>query len=420
MKNRILSILLASMFFISANVTTSFAVDNSSETDTVQLVTSESDMINIDLNSYEELVTISEDDAEAIALLFVHDALSFEEIAWNSDTYITNVVVMYDDKCNITAYSVELDKGYVIVSAFADAESLIPEWSDRASPVYDSLDTDDTEQILYLGAYEYYLDVGNNTVEDIEGSIVDKNDLINDIDVSRDASNIPTALIEEYVIQNEFSTSVASVITDPFTHANRNYAGPFVSNDYVNLWENYALFFTTSNFNNVNGVTYHEHCGPTAITNLMCMYQYKYRGIKNSLDAAKTIFNYVAQYGISHAYYVNSTSVVQGTSDTGAAPYIRNVFANYLDVSVGTVLYEVTYNNFKSTFENGRLMYLMLRNHADYGNHHLVGYAYTRLISSTTGWYKTYIKVCDGWGTSGRYIDLASVSSNSSYYGVVF
>ena len=332
---------------------------------------------------------------------------------------------MYDEtpEKNVTAYTVELDRGYVVVSAYADAASLIPEWSDCDTPLYLSMDSYDTDSILYLGTYGYYLDVGDKKVEDISGNLVEKTELVNDVELNRNVANIPASVVDDLneSMETEGKASTSSVITNPFTHANANYAGPFKCHDYVNKWENYVLFYRTSDFNTVNNVSYNNHCGPTAITNLMCMYQYKYRGIKNESDAAKTMFNYVAQYGIRNLYYNNSDSkYFGGTSDTGAGPYIRGAFSSYLGVSTTTLLYEVKYNNFRNSFANDAVMYLILHKHETYENHHLVGYAYTRLQSTTTGWYKTYLKVCDGWGKNGRYIDLASVSDDSAYYEVNF
>lgn len=55
----------------------------------------------------------------------------------------------------------------------------------------------------------------------------------------------------------------------------------------------------------------------------------------------------------------------------------------------------------------------MVNNHSTYGDHHMVCYAYTRLISETTGLYKAYLKVADGWDTRPKYVDLATVTSDT-------
>ncbi len=416
---KLLAIILAAAMFASTAAATDIG---ESVNDTIQLETSEGTTADITTDEYDSLVSISEDEAKEIALLFVQDAVSFEDVAWNSDTYVTKVVPMYDETSekNIVAYTVELDSGYVVVSAYADAKSLIPEWSDCEAPVYTSLNPNDENQILYLGAYGYYLDNGDSVVTDLDGNSVEKAELTNEVELGRDVSNIPVEVIDNYIESSDVEPGIATtaVIEDPFKHANANYTGPFVCNDYVNRWEKYATFYTTTDFSKVNGTKYYNHCGPTAITNLICMYQHKYNGKKYNLDDAKTVFDYVAKYGIKKGHYHNSSSL-GGTVDTSAGAYIRNVFSNYLGVKAVTLLYEVKYTNFKSSLSNGRLMYIMLLGHSTYGNHHIVGYAYTRLRSTTTGWYKTYLKVCDGWGER-RYIDLATVSSSSSYYEVSF
>ena len=61
----------------------------------------------------------------------------------------------------------------------------------------------------------------------------------------------------------------------------------------------------------------------------------------------------------------------------------------------------------------------MLQGHETYGNHAVICYAYTRLVSTSTNAYKTYMKVADGWYTSPRYIDLATCLGDS-YISIKF
>lgn len=79
---------------------------------------------------------------------------------------------------------------YVVASAFLDAESLIPEWSDKGFPIYMELDMDNNDKIVYLGGYEYYADNGGDEVTGINDVTLKKSDLINMIDTTRNISNM--------------------------------------------------------------------------------------------------------------------------------------------------------------------------------------------------------------------------------------
>ncbi len=61
---------------------------------------------------------ISSELAEEIAKLFIADMINIGDVVWNASTRILGVTTMYDGTAehNITAYTVELDEGYVVVS----------------------------------------------------------------------------------------------------------------------------------------------------------------------------------------------------------------------------------------------------------------------------------------------------------------
>lgn len=407
---RIVSFLAGLAILISQMPT--LAVDISKND--VQLYTSDGDSITVTEQEYDELVAISEDDAGEIALLFVQDAIDFGEVEWDENTYVTDITCMYDESGSgeITAYTVELNEGYVVVLADMDTEILIPEWSDKEEPLYENFDIGNGDQILYLGAYEYYLESDNSGdyVESLAGENVNRDDLVNDVTEWRSADNIPTEIIDEY-IESQSATIMSGdddsgisltsgVISNAGEHANSTYQGPFILSDYVNKWDNYMGYYTTSYGSSIG---YTNHCGPTAITNLILACGNRYPS-KISYSSANTVFKNVVTVGLNNNYY----STGSGTANSTALQYIRNSFALY---SAYPTLYgnnSVTYNNIVYALTNEALLYVMLSNHETYGNHAVVCFAYCRLVSETTGWYKTYMKVADGWGSSGRYIDLGS------------
>ena len=52
-----------------------------------------------------------------------------------------------------------------------------------------------------------------------------------------------------------------------------------------------------------------------------------------------------------------------------------------------------------------------------YGNHAVMCFVYARLVSQTTGYYKTYLKIADGWSPAqNRYIDLSTAIGNNGFY----
>ena len=57
-------------------------------------------------------------------------------------------------------------------------------------------------------------------------------------------------------------------------------------------------------------------------------------------------------------------------------------------------------------------MYIMLLGHSTYGNHHLIGYGYKRLVNSAGTTYLTYIQIIDGQHAGIRYLDLNSLNSD--------
>lgn len=164
---------------------------------------------------------------------------------------------------------------------------------------------------------------------------------------------------------------------------------------------------------------YNGHCGPTAITHLVRMYGNRYGvgSIKNK--TISQLFKIVADIGMEKHIFWNG-QIINGTIFALTNQYLKAVFDHF---GVNTSIngrYKLTYDNVKISLSSNRLMYVGVMGHATYGNHALAGYAYTRLQSSQTGWFKTYLKVVDGWVTGAkRYIDLASVP-NDTYWEITF
>lgn len=369
---------------------------------------------------------ISCDLAKDIALLFVADMIATGSTDWTSSTCVLNVTAMYDGSMerNVVAYTVELNNGYVVVSAYVDVPNIILEWSDKAAPLYKQLSLSKNDEVVYGGSLYYYKDDGSGKLQTLGDFLVERDEVINVIEDMRDASNIPASFMTALTDAKECKTASgksstpgsSNVITNPFTHASTWYNGPYVANDWQNHWESNGSTIechSTSEFSNL-GNGYVNHCGPTAITNMLIIYGNRFgtSSINNKTD--DNIFLTVARIGTSNLYYVNTNALgLGGTANFSANSYILDSFDAF-NVSGITVngRYNLNYTNVEISLRNDRLLYLLLDDHDCYGDHHVVCYAYTRLVSSTDSSYATYLKVADGWASSPRYIDMASVAGD--------
>lgn len=387
-------------------------------------------MTDISKNVEHDDFFVSIDLAQEIAVLFVVDMIQTDMACWNENTTITDIVTMYDgsEAHEITAYCIELDKGYVVVSAYIDVPNVILEWSDAALPVYAQFTLSEGDEVVYGGSLLYYKDTGMNYLQTVDGTMIARNEIKNVLDEKYSINNVPEAVLEvltETASSPMSTPGSSSVITNPINHANTWYGGPFTVNDSENDWDttNSPLaLHTTSDFDDV-GNGYDNHCGPTAITNLLIMYGNRYSLSSIRDEDATDIFQTVANIGTSNLYYMNTSALgMGGTLNAAVDDYILDVFDAYgfrsVEVDV-TGRYSINYTNIKNGLRSGKVLYLLLDGHDCYGNHHVICYAYTRLVSSTDGSYATYLKVADGWASSPRYIDIESTTGDK-YWDIYY
>lgn len=351
-------------------------------------------------NTTTSVEDIPQNVAEVIATYFLRDALSFPNISWSSDTDISSCKTMYDANGNISAYSFELqtngnDSGYIVVSAYPDVPNIILEFSDESAPLYDSLDLQASDTIVYTGLLNYYKDDGGALLQTVDNERIPISEVPTPLESSRNVTNLPVMSRDKYPID------------DPFKWADTYYEGPFVySGDSTNEFEDYCHFRVTSDFSG-----YYNNCAPTAITNLIEMLgeYHNYSKIEN--NTYTKIYNNVATYGINNNYYVND-------KDTGTTywatlnEYIEGSFGLY-GLTATVTSKKATLSNIKVELNLHRPFYLSLFSHPHYNNHGVAGYAYGRLISETTGSYLSFLKVADGHAKYGRYLDIASIDESS-------
>ena len=200
-------------------------------------------------------------------------------------------------------------------------------------------------------------------------------------------------------------------IEDPIQDAQRILPGHYVRCAEIDQWEPWAArYTTTTHFGQVEEIRYFNNCGPTALTNLICMVQRRYQGRDCDLDAARSIYHRVARFGVRHLYFINSTArFAHGTSDLRAASYIRRMCRRVFGKRPRIRLHRFTEEHLRRSLETGSLLYLMLWNHPAYQSHHLLAYGLEQVEHTETGTVRTYLKVCDGHSAAVRYLDLADM-----------
>lgn len=119
--------------------------------------------------------------------------------------------------------------------------------------------------------------------------------------------------------------------------------------------------------------TYHKHCGPTAITNLVLTLR------PDLADDAAAVFDEVAALGRrSLAYWnVGVGKWFGGTSDGLVGVYLRQVLHRF-DCDGVKVHFSgpATAARVRAALENGQVVYLEMHFHPKYRNHHLLIYGY--------------------------------------------
>lgn len=370
-------------------------------------------------------VFVSKEEASCIAEYFIQSMVG-TDVVWTSETIICKETDLYSVDGTITAYSFDLDTngiatGYIIISARFDMPNMILEFADNALPAYENLNISDSDKIIYSGVLDYYKALDNNEVETLDGDVVALADVTNDFEeiynISYVGKNIELAeatcnaedifTFVESASVSDLVTAGSSVITDPYDYADENYVGPFSLDEWCNPYENYVPFILMSSFSG-----YSNHCGPTAILNLMETIGYCYMFPELVNSDRVTRFNQVAQLGISKGYFINGN----GTYFADFDDYLEDAFSLFGISTTVTTVCGASYTEIKSQVDSGHPFCLGLVGHSYYKNHFVEGYAYCRLKSDTTGDYKSFVKIADGWDSSGRYIDITTIQGSSSAY----
>ncbi len=207
-------------------------------------------------------------------------------------------------------------------------------------------------------------------------------------------------------------------ITDPVAQADRRSRGPFLPLTDKDEWGRYAPHYTTvTRFGQVDGVRWYNNCGPTAVTNLLVMARRRFQAAGEDPARDLSLYAEAARYGARRLIYLNARKgPFHGTSDLRAGAYIRQMCRRALGMSPHLRFLPVSESNLRRSLDCGALVYLLLRRHPAYGNHHLIGYGYTVVQSQSTGETRFYLKVSDGHAAGPRYLDLSDSPARFRFY----
>lgn len=357
-----------------------------------------------------EIQGVTGEIAGYIAEFFIVDNLDNPDMSWTEDSVVSGIVEMYDPKGAVSAYSAEIktngvDNGYIIISAYENAESLITEYSDASAPLYEELDVADEDQIVYCGALNYFGDDGSGELMTVDGVAIDT-------EIAEELSAEDKAVNSTPGARTRSKLGYGKDIDDPLAYANDVYgAYNLVCHEYRNAFENHCKFRNSHYYSFLPVGHWTGACGPIAVTNLIEMIgNYRNNSMIKSTNH-EDIFDKVAYHGELNGYY-------SPYSGTGYAPELIKEGFRQFGLNATVTFKTATYANIKTEIDNNRPFYISLMNYEYYcrydGNtlksgHAVAGYAYTRFLNRDTGYYKSFVKIADGWASSGRYLDIGII-----------
>lgn len=427
MKN--LSVLLALVMLIAA-VFPNYALAADSPNDGIDLYSTLTD----------EDLSINAEVATCVAELFVRDMIATGTTVWNESTEPVNTVTMYDETGDTpTAYSVELTKGYVVVSAFVDMPSIILEWADESAPLYKeegiqahtySFNSSDTK-IVYLGAYGYYYDNGANELLTLDGQSVERDVLTNNLVNLRDTNSISDEMYTQIFQENQSilpcgstlpppDSGEGAIITDVLKYAKNAYGGEWRSkpNDWKNDWERYKINMMSKN----STVGYFNACFLYAISNSLKLFGTRYGHAQTANLTAAQIFADIARSDAAEDYYKNIDDYFGGVVEDNYYKFATAAFAQFgTRIKMSQNSKRINTTNVISTIDQSdRLMLINLYEDTErynpYGRHVAIGYAYCRIIPKDSAYpVKTFLKILDGHTTSDRYLHVNLLETSTFY-----
>ena len=173
-------------------------------------------------------------------------------------------------------------------------------------------------------------------------------------------------------------------------------------------WRGFVAFHTTGAFARTEDRIFHQHCGPTAITNLVCTIRRR-RG-QDPGDAA-AIFAEAAAIGRRRLTYwnIDERFHLGGTSYLLLRPYVAACLRHFgLADTALTWRVQARPERMARELEQGRLLVLAMTAHGCYGSHLVLACGTVR-VAVPGGADRLYLLVADGWSPRPRYIAADSL-----------
>ena len=235
-----------------------------------------------------------------------------------------------------------------------------------------------------------------------------------------------------------FEKRHAEVIDDPVRHAESVYQRKFRVAQRVIPWEPFLSACVTSQFASL-GKGYERHCGPVAITNLILALRRQCSssvnegqpGGSNHVNADRLheqqnsgqrllpedIFLCVSGIGEKMLIYHNMDLFHHfgGTSDALTGLYIRTCLKKYHMKCCVSPRIPLRKGLFMEWAKQNRILYLKLRNHPCYGNHHVICYGAVEVESEDREEHGLYLAIADGWAPHLRYLAVSGLGICSGY-----
>lgn len=147
-----------------------------------------------------------------------------------------------------------------------------------------------------------------------------------------------------------------------------------------------------------------QHCGPTAITNITMTLTARQTGQLPDTDEAEKRFKRIIRIGRRPVVYMNTDlfHLLGGTLDRSVPYYLRRSLKAFgLKNCRISRIFRLNMQQLEACIASGCIIYLIMRRHPVYGNHHMVCYGLEKRGSRTQD---TFLRVADGWSSKPAYL----------------
>ena len=197
-------------------------------------------------------------------------------------------------------------------------------------------------------------------------------------------------------------------IADPSAHSAAVTGRHCTERQRVEPWRGQAAFHTTGEFERTDDRRYHQHCGPTALTNVICTLGRR-RGM--AVPDPAEIFREAAAIGRKRLTYWNIDERVHlgGTSYLLLRPYVAACLRAFgLGDARLSWRIQARPERMAHELERGRLLVLAMTGHGCYGSHLVMAHGVVR-VAVEGGGDRLYLLLSDGWSSRPRYVSADSL-----------